>query len=133
MRLLIVSTSKIHGSAYMSYLLKEVKDFFKTDEIVFIPYARPSGISYDEYTEAHFNRARALMNLGETDRALESYVRGLSTGAPTSEILIEVAEAHIYAGQEDTARLYLDEASRLDPQSNQVREARGRFGWEESF
>ena len=87
----------------------------------------------EEYAEAHFNRARALMNLGDTDRALESYVRGLSTGAPTSEILIEVAEAHVYAGQEDTARLYLDEASRLDPQSNQVREARGRFGWKEPF
>jgi len=87
----------------------------------------------DEYTEAHFNRARALMNLGETDRALESYARGLSTGASTTEILIEVAEAHLYADQEEAARLYLDEASRLDPQSNQVREARGRFGWEESF
>ncbi len=37
----------------MAYLLDEVKDFFKgKKEILFIPYARPGGISYDEYTEA---------------------------------------------------------------------------------
>lgn len=50
-KLLIVSTSKLHGGAYMDYLLEEVKDFFNTDEILFIPYARPGGISYEEYTE----------------------------------------------------------------------------------
>ncbi len=52
-RLLIVSTSKLHGSAYMSYLTEEVKDFFAgADEILFIPYARPGGISFEDYTEA---------------------------------------------------------------------------------
>jgi dipeptidase E len=51
-RLLIVSTSKLHGGAYMDYLLEEVQDFFKSDELLFIPYARPGGISYDAYTEA---------------------------------------------------------------------------------
>lgn len=36
----------------MEYLLDEVKDFYKgTGEVVFIPYARPSGMSYDAYTE----------------------------------------------------------------------------------
>lgn len=51
MRLLIVSTSKIHGSEYMEYLLDELKDYFKdVKEILFIPYARPGGMSYDDYT-----------------------------------------------------------------------------------
>ena len=52
MKLLIVSTSKIHGSDYMEYLLDEVQVFFKEKkEILFIPYAQPGGISYDDYTE----------------------------------------------------------------------------------
>ena len=51
MRLLIVSTSKIHGSEYMEYLFDELKDYFKgMNEILFIPYARPGGISYEDYT-----------------------------------------------------------------------------------
>ena len=52
MRLLIVSTSKIHGSAYMEYLFDELKDFFNgINEILFIPYARPGGMSHEEYTQ----------------------------------------------------------------------------------
>lgn len=51
MNLLIVSTSTIHGSGYLEYILPEVANFFEgAKNIVFIPYARPSGISHDEYT-----------------------------------------------------------------------------------
>lgn len=50
-RLLIVSTSTIHGSGYLEYILDEVKDFFKdAKNIIFIPYARPGGLSHDDYT-----------------------------------------------------------------------------------
>ncbi len=50
-RLLIISTSKIHGSTYMEYIAEEVKDFLgDKNELLFIPYAQPGGISYDEYT-----------------------------------------------------------------------------------
>lgn len=49
--LIIASTSTIHGSGYLEYLLPELKVLFKdTDEIIFIPYARPGGITHDEYT-----------------------------------------------------------------------------------
>jgi dipeptidase E len=49
--LIIASTSTIHGSGYLEYLLDELALFFKDAEnIVFIPYARPGGISHDEYT-----------------------------------------------------------------------------------
>lgn len=49
--LIIASTSTIHGSNYLEYLLDELLLFFKNaEEIVFIPYARPSGISHDDYT-----------------------------------------------------------------------------------
>lgn len=50
-KMLIASTSTIHGSDYLEYLLPELKLFFKEiKELVFVPYARPSGISYEGYT-----------------------------------------------------------------------------------
>jgi dipeptidase E len=50
--IIIASTSTIHGSEFLEYLLDNLKYFFrKTNDILFIPYARPSGISYDAYTE----------------------------------------------------------------------------------
>ncbi|TYA84113.1 dipeptidase PepE [Seonamhaeicola marinus] len=49
--LIIASTSTIHGSGYLEYILDELTLFFKdTEEILFIPYARPSGISHEDYT-----------------------------------------------------------------------------------
>ncbi len=51
-KLIIASTSTVHGSTYLEYILDELASFFsKTDEILFIPYARPSGITYDKYTD----------------------------------------------------------------------------------
>lgn len=50
--LLIVSTSTVHGQPYLSYIKSEVENHFKgVSEIIFIPFARPGGISWDEYTE----------------------------------------------------------------------------------
>ncbi len=50
--IIIASTSTIYGSGYLEYLLKALELFFKDAEhILFIPYARPSGISHDQYTE----------------------------------------------------------------------------------
>ena len=48
-KILLASTSTIYGGTYLSYLKEELKVFFAgVDEILFIPYARPSGISHDE-------------------------------------------------------------------------------------
>ena len=60
-RLLVISTSTIHGSGYLEYIREEIVDFLKTDELLFIPYARPSGISYDAYTQ---NVKEALVPFG---------------------------------------------------------------------
>ncbi|MCK5814916.1 MAG: dipeptidase PepE [Flavobacteriaceae bacterium] len=50
-KMFIASTSTIHGSNYLEYIFPELKLFFKdVKELVFVPYARPSGISYDSYT-----------------------------------------------------------------------------------
>lgn len=51
-KLLIASTSTVHGSDYLAYLLPTLQEFFsKVTTVLFIPYARPGGISYDDYTE----------------------------------------------------------------------------------
>lgn len=49
---IIASTSTIHGSGYLEYILPELETLFnEVNEIIFIPYARPGGISHDSYTE----------------------------------------------------------------------------------
>ena len=51
-KLLIASTSTVHGKGYLEYILPELSNFFKgVPEILFIPFARPSGITYDVYTQ----------------------------------------------------------------------------------
>lgn len=50
--MLLASTSTLHGSDYLEYLFPELKLHFKNCKtILFIPYARPSGISHEEYTQ----------------------------------------------------------------------------------
>jgi len=52
MKVIMASTSKIYGSEYLAYLEPTLKKHFAgADEILFIPYARPSGITHDEYTK----------------------------------------------------------------------------------
>jgi dipeptidase E len=49
--LIIASTSTMFGGNFLDYLTEEISVLFSdTDEILFIPYARPGGISHDEYT-----------------------------------------------------------------------------------
>ena len=52
-KMIIASTSTIHGGSYLQYLLRTLEIHFKNcDEILFIPYARPGGISHDDYTSS---------------------------------------------------------------------------------
>ncbi|GGE91048.1 dipeptidase E [Chishuiella changwenlii] len=69
-RLLVVSTSTIYGSGYLEYIREEVIDFLKTDELLFIPFARPSGISHDDYTQ---NVVNALEPFGIKVSGLHTY------------------------------------------------------------
>jgi len=51
-KLIIASTSTLHGGNYLEYLLPALQDHFKNcKSLVFIPYARPGGISHDDYTK----------------------------------------------------------------------------------
>lgn len=54
--IIIASTSTIFGGKPLDYLLEELKVLFhNTNEILFIPYARPGGISHESYTNSISN------------------------------------------------------------------------------
>lgn len=49
--LLLISNSTLHGSGYLDHCADEISKFLKDiKEVLFIPYARPSGMSHDEYS-----------------------------------------------------------------------------------
>lgn len=49
---ILASNSALYGQSYLEYLTDELRLLFKgVKELIFVPYARPSGISYDEYTQ----------------------------------------------------------------------------------
>ncbi|WP_323786846.1 dipeptidase PepE [Psychroserpens sp.] len=69
--IIIASTSTIHGSGPLEYLLDELSVFFKdTSEILFIPYARPGGISHDEYTA---NVNIAFRQIGKVAKGIHEF------------------------------------------------------------
>lgn len=50
--LILASTSSLYGDSYLNYLLTTLSNHFKPGQtVLFIPYARPGGISHDEYTK----------------------------------------------------------------------------------
>tara|TARA_R110002124_G_scaffold72615_14_gene194461 strand:- start:16980 stop:17687 length:708 start_codon:yes stop_codon:yes gene_type:complete len=69
--IIIASTSTIHGSGYLEYLLDELKLHFKyADEILFIPYARPGGISHNDYTKT---ASKAFNSIGKSVRGIHEF------------------------------------------------------------
>ena len=60
-KMLLASTSTIYGQKYLEYLHDEIKNLFsECKKILFVPYARPSGISHLEYTEKAKNVFKIL-------------------------------------------------------------------------
>lgn len=93
--LIIASTSTLHGGNYLEYILPELELHFKnTSTIIFVPYARPSGISHDEYTKivknAFENINKKVIGLHEFENpsnALEQ-AEGIFTGGGNTFLLV---------------------------------------------
>ena len=50
--LLLISNSTLHGSGYLDHCAGEIQKFLGDRKtVLFVPYARPSGITHDEYTK----------------------------------------------------------------------------------
>jgi dipeptidase E len=94
-QLIIASTSTLHSGQYLDYLLDDLKIHFKNiDDIVFIPYARPSGITHDEYTK---KAAKAFSKIGITVKGLHEFknpaeaitnAKGIFTGGGNTFVLV---------------------------------------------
>ena len=99
--ILIASTSTIHGSGYLEYIIPELELFFKgVDQIVFIPFARPSGITYNEYT-AIASKAFDTINIKvkgihEFENPIDAIksAKGIFTGGGNTFELVNQLYAH---------------------------------------
>ncbi|WP_298902319.1 dipeptidase PepE [uncultured Psychroserpens sp.] len=93
--IIIASTSTVHGGEPLDYLLEVLSDFFEhTSEILFIPYARPGGITHDEYT-SNVNKAfekidKKVVGIHEFDNPKEaiSKAKGIFTGGGNTFVLV---------------------------------------------
>lgn len=69
--IIIASTSTVFGGQPLDYLLEVLKIHFKdTNDILFIPYARPSGISHDEYTD---KIRKPFQKIGKTVKGIHEF------------------------------------------------------------
>lgn len=60
-KLLLISNSTLHGSGYLDHCSEEIKQFLKNKKsILFIPYARPSGMTHEEYTNVAKERFKKM-------------------------------------------------------------------------
>lgn len=94
-RILLASTSTVYGGTYLSYLQDELIDFFTgIEEILFVPYARPSGITHDEYTQIaqqFFNRVGksivGLHTFADPKKAIRQ-AKAIFTGGGNTFVLV---------------------------------------------
>ena len=71
MNCIIASTSTIHGSSYLEYLQPTLSNHFaEIDEVLFVPYARPLGLTYDEYTA---KAQSGLKTLGKAVKGIHEF------------------------------------------------------------
>lgn len=99
--LLLASTSSLPESDYLEYLLPEIKQHFKNCKtILFIPYARPSGISHEEYTE---RAALAFAKINLHLKGIQEYenpelairnAEGIFTGGGNTFLLVSQLYQH---------------------------------------
>jgi dipeptidase E len=95
-QLLIASTSTVHGSDYLDYLLEPLKIHFKNVEtILFIPFARPGGISHEGYTKivklAFSKIDKSVRGLHEFENPKEAIntAEGIFTGGGNTFVLVD--------------------------------------------
>ncbi len=93
---IIASSSAIHGSATLAYLFDTLEVLYKDcDEILFIPYARPSGMSHDAYTigvntifKKINKRVMGIHMFDSTTAAFEN-AQGIYTGGGNTFLLVD--------------------------------------------
>ena len=92
---IIASTSTLHGGAYLEYILPELKVHFAScKSILFIPFARPSGITHEDYTKkvkeafAKINIDVQGLNEFEDPKKAIQEAEGIFTGGGNTFLLV---------------------------------------------
>lgn len=94
--IIIASTSTVFHGNYLDYLLEPVLAAFysEANEIIFIPYARPGGISHDAYTE---KASEAFKKIGKKVVGIHTFenpiaalktAKGVFTGGGNTFVLV---------------------------------------------
>lgn len=94
--IIIASTSTIYDSKYLEYLFPALKIHFQNiKNLLFVPYARPSGISHDEYTAkareafAHLDiNVKGIHEYDDPIKAVEE-AEGIFTGGGNTFLLVK--------------------------------------------
>jgi dipeptidase E len=94
-KLIIASTSTLHHGNYLEYLFPVLKNHFKNiNTLLFIPYARPGGISHEDYT---LIVKKAFLNLNITVKGIHEFenpiaaienAEGIFTGGGNTFLLV---------------------------------------------
>jgi dipeptidase E len=94
--IILASTATLHGQKYLEYLLPEIKMLFHDcKEIVFVPYAQPNGMGYDDYTHI-VQTAFAEININvkgihqyKSPTAAIEQARGIFVGGGNTFLLVK--------------------------------------------
>lgn len=94
-KIIIASTSTLHNGNYLEYLFPVLKKHFKNiNTLLFIPYARPAGITHDEYTTIV---KKAFLNLNIDVKGIHDFenpitaienAEGIFTGGGNTFLLV---------------------------------------------
>ncbi|QYA25489.1 dipeptidase PepE [Gramella sp. MT6] len=92
---ILASTSTLHNQEYLEYLIPHLPELYNNiDEILFIPYARPGGISHEEYTakaaEAFSKAGIKVKGINEFKDPVEAVkeAKGIFTGGGNTFLLV---------------------------------------------
>lgn len=96
MHAIIASTSTLYGSSYLEYLIPVLTAHFKNiDEVLFIPFARPGGISHQDYTSkareglhSIVKSVKGLHEFSDQKKAI-SQARAIFVGGGNTFLLVE--------------------------------------------
>lgn len=96
MNILLGSTSTLFGGNYLEYIQSEIIELFSgIDEIIFVPFARPGGISHDDYTQkakeffAQLNINVIGLHEFENPVAAVNDAKGFFTGGGNTFLLVK--------------------------------------------
>ena len=95
-KVILASTSTLYNSGYLEYLLPTLENHFSNVKtLLFIPYAQPGGISYDDYTakvrEAFLKiniQVKGIHEYNNPQDAIKS-AEGIFTGGGNTFLLVK--------------------------------------------